>query len=70
MYRIVPAGTTDVYAAGDGNEFETRDEAEAAIASLRALGGEWAIEWSVIRDASDRDARALLRAYEARMSRK
>lgn len=51
-YRIVPAGTRDTYAAGEAaNHFETRAEAEAAIASLRALGGEWDHDWDVLEGA-------------------
>lgn len=49
IYRIVPAGTRNVYAAGyDGNRFNTIEETEAAIDSLRALGGEWDIDWDWI----------------------
>jgi hypothetical protein len=49
-FAIAPAHCpTDLYAAGyDDNRFDTEQEARDAIASLRALGGEWAIEWIVV----------------------
>lgn len=52
VYRLVPAGTRDVYAAGyDGNKFESREEATAAIAGLRACGHEYDHEWDVIEES-------------------
>ena len=48
-YRVVPAGTDDVYAAGaDANHHATEEEADETIAALRALGGEFDHEWDVI----------------------
>lgn len=66
-YRIVPAGTRDTYAAGEAaNHFETRAEAEAAIASLRELGGEWDHDWDVLEE---RDATRFGRLCEYRTGR-
>lgn len=57
-FKIVPAGTRDIYAAGlDGNSFETREEAELAIAELRSLGGSWDTEWDIIRVSAGEGAR-------------
>lgn len=66
IYRIVPAGTRNVYAAGyDGNRFDTIEETEAAIDSLRALGGDFDIDWDWIEegDAAAAEARAVFVAY-------
>jgi hypothetical protein len=48
-YTIVPASDpSDDYAAGyDGNQFKTREDAEAAIPALRESGPDFDIEWSV-----------------------
>jgi hypothetical protein len=52
-YWIAPASDPkDRYAAGyDGNQFSSRKEAEAAIRSLRRLGGEFDVAWVVNEDA-------------------
>ena len=62
-YRVVPAGTDDVYAAGaDANHHATEAEAEETIASLRALGGEWDIDWDIIEEEA---GEAAFRAWKA-----
>ena len=49
IWCVVPVGTRDRYAAGyEVNNFATREEAEATILGLRALGIEWNHEWEVI----------------------
>lgn len=53
IWVVVPAGTTDRYAAGyRANKFASASEARRAVESLVALGGEFAIEWDVIEVAS------------------
>jgi hypothetical protein len=51
VYRLVPAGTRDVYAAGyDGNSFTSEQEALDAIPGLRACGPEFDHDWDVIAE--------------------
>ncbi len=54
VFRIVPTGTTDTYAAGrDGNNFDSREEAKAAIPSLRQCGPDMDIDWDVIEEQEE-----------------
>jgi hypothetical protein len=49
VWKLVPAGTRDEYAAGyDGNHFASREEAEDAIEGLRAVGPEFDCDWEAI----------------------
>lgn len=68
MYYIAPErDRSDRYAAGyDGNRFESQEEAIEAIESLRAMGGEWDIEWVIVemRDADDAAACAADHRYD------
>lgn len=49
VYKIVPAGTKDIYAVGyDGNRFSTETEAHEAVSHLKELGEEWDISYDVI----------------------
>lgn len=49
-YALVPTDdTSDLYAAGiDGNRFDSRVEAEAAIPGLRECGPDFDHEWAVV----------------------
>jgi len=49
-FFVAPAyDLTDRYAAGfDSNRFESRDQAEEAIDSLRSLGGDFDIDWVIV----------------------
>lgn len=57
-FYLAPASApSDAYAAGyDGTGFATAAEAQEAIPGLRALGGEWDIEWIVCERATRRRA--------------
>jgi hypothetical protein len=49
IWVLVPAETTDRYAAGfSGNKFSSQEAALRAAETLVALGGEFAIEWDAI----------------------
>lgn len=49
-FAVAPASNPDdLYAAGfDGNRFDNEHEARAAIDSLRSLGGDFDVNWTVV----------------------
>lgn len=51
FYRLTPASDPqDFWAAGyDGNDFDTREEANEAIPNLRACGADFDHDWLVVK---------------------